>query len=147
VRGVGFKTFIEIGREIGTLIHVLRDNDGDYKGNVEQERLEYVDFTNVKLFSSANDLEFSLEPALIYANSINENKLDAFAKIILSTTTYNKYIKQKSLKEKQDNLIEWFRSEKGNGKGARKVDSAIRLFDCELDFKYPLFLEEAFNFA
>lgn len=147
VRGVGFKTFIEIGREIGTLIHVLRDNDGDYKGNVEQERLEYVDFTNVKFFSSANDLEFSLEPALIYANAIDGKILEAFAKIILSTATYNKYIKQKPLKEQQDNLIEWFRSEQGNGKGARKVDSAIRLFDCELDFKYPPFLEEVFNFA
>lgn len=70
VRGVGFKTFIEVGKEIGTKIHVLRDNDGDYNGNVVQGRLEYAAFPNIKLYSSMNDAEFSLEPAMIYANAV-----------------------------------------------------------------------------
>jgi putative ATP-dependent endonuclease of OLD family len=147
VRGVGFKTFIEVGKQIGTKIHVLRDNDGDYQGNVVQGRLEYAKFPNVKLFSSINENEFSLEPAMIYANAIDIETLDAFAKEVLSATTYKLYDANLTLQDRRENLIQWFKSVKGNGKGARKVDSAIRLFDGDLDFKYPEFLDEVLNFA
>lgn len=147
VRGVGFKTFIEVGKEIGTKINVLRDNDGDYKGNVEQERLAYAAFKNVKLISSSNNEEFSLEPAMIYANAIDIETLNAFAKEILSTKTYNLYDANVALEDRREYLIQWFKSENGNGKGARKVDSAIRLFDGTLSFKYPGFLDEVFDFA
>ncbi|MDE1716224.1 AAA family ATPase [Chromobacterium amazonense] len=147
VRGVGFKTFIEVGKEIGTNIHVLRDNDGDYHANVEQERLKYAAFPNVKLFSPVSNEEFSLEPAMIYANASNIKTLNAFANEILSSQAYQRYDENITLEDRRDNLIQWFKSIKGNGKGARKVDSAIRLFDSRLDFKYPAFLDEVLNFA
>lgn len=147
VRGVGFKTFIEVGKEIGTKIHVLRDNDGDYNGNVVQGRLEYAAFPNIKLYSSMNDAEFSLEPAMIYANAVDIKTLDAFAKEVLSTETLNIYNAEVSLEDRRENLIRWFKSVKGNGKGARKVDSAVKLFDGALDFKYPAFLDEVLDFA
>jgi hypothetical protein len=147
VRGVGFKTFIEVGKEIGTKIHVLRDNDGDYNGNVVQGRLEYAAFPNIQLYSSMNDAEFSLEPAMIYANAIDIKTLDAFAKEVLSTETFNIYNAEVALEDRRENLIRWFKSVKGNGKGARKVDSAVKLFDGELDFKYPAFLDEVLDFA
>jgi len=147
VRGVGFKTFIEVGKEIGTEIHVLRDNDGDYDGNVVQGRLEYVAFPNIRLYSSKNDAEFSLEPAMIYANAIDIKTLDAFAKEVLSTETFNIYNKEITLEDRRENLIRWFKSVKGNGKGGRKVDSAVKLFDGVLDFKYPDFLDEVLDFA
>lgn len=146
VRGVGFKTFIEVGKEIGTKIHVLRDNDGDYHGNVEQERLEYSAFPNIRLFSPVSNDEFSLEPAMIYANAIDIKTLNSFAKEVLSNQTYNLYDTNTTLECRREYLIHWFKSVKGNGKGARKVDSAIRLFDGELDFKYPEFLDEVLNF-
>jgi putative ATP-dependent endonuclease of OLD family len=147
VRGVGFKTFIEVGKVIGTRIHVLRDNDQSYVQNVVPAQEEYQDYPNVKIFSSTNDLEFSLEPAMIYANSTDLGQLNAFAKEILSTQTYNLFDEKDSLEERRGFLIEWFRSVKGNGKGTRKVDSAIRLFDGELDFKHPAFLDEVLDFA
>lgn len=147
VRGVGFKTFIEVGKEIGTKIHVLRDNDGDYNGNIVQERKEYAAFPNIQLYSSMSDTEFSLEPALIYANAIDIKTLDAFAKEVLSTQTFNNYSKTTTLEERREYLIQWFQSVTGNGKGARKVDSAIKLFDGALDFKYPAFLDEVLDFA
>ncbi len=146
VRGVGFKTFIELGKEIGTKINVLRDNDGDYEGNVVQERLEYTAFPNIKLFSPVNNDEFSLEPAMIYANAIDIKTLNEFAKEVLSSQTYKLYDENITLEDRRENLIRWFKSEKGNGKGARKVDSAIRLFDSELDFKYPAFLDKVLAF-
>lgn len=147
VRGVGFKTFIEVGKAIGTRIHVLRDNDQSYLQNVVPAQEEYADYPNVKIFSSTNDLEFSLEPAMIYANSIDLDSLNAFAKEILSTQTHKLYDKEESLEQRRDFLIGWFRSMKGNGKGTRKVDSAIRLFDGEFDFKHPAFLDEVLDFA
>ncbi|MGP9577226.1 ATP-dependent nuclease, partial [Halomonas sp. AOP42-E1-40] len=136
VRGVGFDTFIAVGKEIGTKIHVLRDNDGDYERNVIAARLEYTDFPNIQLFSSESDLEFSLEPALIYANANNLEMLDAFAEMVLSTQTKNLYNKKSTLEDRREFLIDWFRSIKGNGKGTRKVDSAIKLFDGSLEFEY-----------
>lgn len=147
VRGVGFKTFIEIGKEIGTAINVLRDNDGDYKKNVVEARKEYADHLNIKLFSSEEDDEFSLEPAMIAANATTEADLNAFAKIALSKQTLKKYDLEISLADKRAFLVNWFKSEPGNGKGTKKVDTAIRLFDTDEAFKYPEFLKEVLNFA
>ncbi|WP_462402795.1 ATP-dependent nuclease [Pseudomonas sp. Marseille-QA0332] len=147
VRGVGFDTFISVGKEIGTRINVLRDNDGDYQNNVVKAREDYAAFANIKLISSAKDEEFSLEPAMIHANSTDLKTLDAFAKEVLSTQTNKLYMEEASLDKRRDFLIKWFRSVKGNGKGARKVDSAIKLFDGSLDFKYPAFLDEVFDFG
>ena len=147
VRGVGFDTFIAVGKEIGTRINVLRDNDGAYQDNVVKARQEYAAFPNIKLISSDNDLAFSLEPAMIYANAADLKTLDAFAEEVLSTQTYNLYKVVGTLEERREFLIDWFRSVRGNGKGARKVDSAIRLFDGTLDFKYPAFLDEVFDFG
>ena len=147
VRGVGFDTFISVGMEIGTSINVLRDNDGAYDENVVKARDAYAAYPNIKLISSAKNEEFSLEPAMIYANATDLKTLNAFAKEVLSKQTYNLYAEVAGLNKRREFLIEWFRSVKGNGKGARKVDSAIKLFDGNLDFKYPAFLDEVFNFG
>ncbi|MGQ7276227.1 ATP-dependent nuclease [Marinobacter sp. V034] len=147
VRGVGFKTFIEVGKEIGTKIHILRDNDGYYLTNILEEQERFSDFPNVKIFSPVSDEEFSIEPALIYANAIDIKNLDAFSKEVLSSKTYKIYDTQDTLEDRINYLIQWFMSVKGNGKGARKVDSAIRLFDSNFDFRYPAFLDEVFDFG
>ncbi|MGF6395991.1 ATP-dependent nuclease [Pseudomonas plecoglossicida] len=147
VRGVGFDTFISVGKEIGSRINVLRDNDGDYQSNVVKARDDYAAFANIKLISSAKDEEFSLEPAMIYANATDLKTLNAFAKEVLSTQTFNLYKEEAGLDKRREFLINWFKSVKGNGKGARKVDSAIKLFDGSLDFKYPAFLDEVFDFG
>src|SRR3546814_1316376 len=70
--------------------------------------------------------DLSLEPAMIYANAVDIKTLDAFAKEVLSTETFNIYNAEVSLEDRRENLIRWFKSVKGNGKGARKVDSAVR---------------------
>jgi len=79
--------------EIGTRINVLRDNDGDYDENVVKVRADYAAYPNIKLISSAKNEEFSLEPAMIYANATDLVTLDAFAKEVLSTQTFNFYDK------------------------------------------------------
>ena len=147
VRGVGFNTFIEIGKEIGTAVNILRDNDGDYVNNVAKMQDQYTDFPNIKLISSTDNDEFSLEPAMISANATLEKDLVAFAKIVLSTQTYKLFTAEQSFPAKRDFITEWFASTKGDGKGKKKVDSAIRLFETTETFKYPAFLDEVFNFG
>lgn len=147
VRGVGFKTFIAIGKEIGTAINVLRDNDGDYENNVVEARKDYADFPNIKLVSSTNNNEFSLEPAMILANADSEKELQAFAEIVLSTKTIKLFTAKPTFAEKLEFIVEWFRSGDGDGKGKKKVDTAIRIFETNQSFKYPAFLAEVLNFA
>lgn len=147
VRGVGFKTFIEIGKEIGTAVNVLRDNDGDYQGKVVEARKEYTKFPNIKLISSEDNGDFSLEPAMISANARSEKELVSFAEIVLSTTTYNLFKKEPTLALKRDFIVAWFKSVDGDGKGKKKVDSAIRLFDTTESFNYPEFLDEVLSFG
>jgi predicted ATPase len=147
VRGVGFKTFIAIGKEIGTAINVLRDNDGNYENNVVKARKDYTDFPNIKLVSSTNNNEFSLEPAMILANAESEKELQAFAKIALSSKTFKLFTAKPTFAEKLEFIVEWFRSGDGDGKGKKKVDTAIRIFETDEPFKYPAFLAEVLNFA
>jgi len=147
VRGVGFKTFIAIGKEIGTAINVLRDNDGDYEKNVVEARKDYTGFPNIKLVSSTNNNEFSLEPAMILANADSEKELQAFAEIVLSTKTIKLFTAKPTFAEKLEFIVEWFRSGDGDGKGKKKVDTAIRIFETDAPFKYPAFLTEVLNFA
>lgn len=146
VRGVGFNTFIEVGKEIGTAVNVLRDNDGDYVNNVEKAQDNYADYPNIKLVSSTDNDEFSLEPAMILANAETEKDLLAFAKIVLSPQTYNRLSAKPTFAEKCAFITEWFKSVEGDGKGKKKVDSAIRLFESTERFKYPTFLDEVLNF-
>ncbi|EJM84820.1 ATP-dependent nuclease [Pseudomonas sp. GM67] len=147
VRGVGFKTFIAIGKEIGTAINVLRDNDGNYEKNVVEARKEYAAFPNIKLVSSKNKDEFSLEPAMILANAASEKELQAFAEVVLSAETFKLLAAKPTFAEKLEFIVEWFRSSDGDGKGKKKVDSAIRVFETDKPFKYPAFLAEVLNFA
>jgi predicted ATPase len=147
VRGVGFKTFIAIGKEIGTAINVLRDNDGDYENNVVEARKDYADFPNIKLVSSTSNNEFSLEPAMILANADSEKELQAFAEIVLSIKTIKLFTAKPTFAEKLEFIVEWFRSGDGDGKGKKKVDTAIRIFETNEPFKYPAFLAEVLNFA
>lgn len=146
VRGVGFKTYIEIGKEIGTAVNVLRDNDGDYEGNVVEARKQYVGYPNIKLISSMDNDDFSLEPALISANAETEEDLKSFAKIVLSVRAYHLFIKEPDFAQKRAFIVDWFKSKNGDGKGKKKVDSAIRLFDTATPFKYPSFLDEVLSF-
>ena len=147
VRGVGFKTFIEIGKEIGTAINVLRDNDGDYDKHIIPAQKEYETYKNIKLVSSPNNNDFSLEPSMISANSTSEKELLSFAEVVLSTQTYNLLLSESSFEEKMKFLVNWFKSIDGDGKGKKKVDSAIKLFETTKPFKYPLFLKEVLHFA
>lgn len=145
VRGIGFATYLEIVKEIGIRVHVVKDNDGDYKKNIEDYQESYRDFNAIRFFSPIDDDCKSLEPALISENGTDEKSLDSFSGIILSTQTYNLYEKEPDLPAKIKYLRDWFGGETGTG--TKKVDSAMRIFNSDLAIAYPSYLAGAFNFA
>lgn len=143
VRGLGFFTYLEIGKELKHLVRVVRDNDGDFEQNIAAWKADYKDHPFIKFYSPTDKKQSSLEPALIYANSSDLNQLDKFAKTCLSTRTFNNYKKVASLADRQKFLLDWFT---GSDKGARKVDAAIQIFDTPEAINYPDYLIEAATF-
>lgn len=84
---------------------------------------------------------------MILANAASEEELEAFAKIVLSSQTYNLFIAKPTFHDKHDFIVDWFKSVGGDGKGKKKVDSAIKFFETFEAFKYPTFLDEVLKFG
>jgi putative ATP-dependent endonuclease of OLD family len=145
VRGIGFATYLEIVKEIGSQIHVAKDNDGDHKKNIETYQQPYNSYSGIKFFSPTDNSINSLEPALIAEHAGDGASLDSFSKLILSTKTYNIYEKLSDLPAKVKYLKEWFAGETGNG--TKKVDSAMRIFNSNVAISYPRHLVGIFDFA
>ncbi|WP_426357414.1 ATP-dependent nuclease [Pseudocolwellia sp. HL-MZ19] len=147
VRGIGFKSYLEIAKHIGTTVHVVKDNDGSYQKNIIDYGNNYAEYDFISFFSHINDSLNSLEPTLIAENNKNDETLDMFARIVLSTQTYRKYNRTcNNLTDKQLFLKEWYGSE-GENFGGKKVDSAIRVFDSEDIIAFPKYLVEALCFG
>ncbi len=145
VRGLGFETYLEILKRIRVRTNVLRDNDGDYEGNIGIFQNEYKLYPHIQFRSPTENTLNSLEPALIAEHAQTVVELDTFAKLILSPQTYNKYRENPDLLTKTNYLRDWFGGETGNGK--KKVDSAMRIFDSKDEIKYPAYIAGAFDFA
>lgn len=145
VRGLGFETYLEILKRIGVRTNVLRDNDGDYKANIEACQEEYKPYPHLQFLSPKDNTLNSLEPALIAEHNKTLAELDSFAKLILSQQTFNKYKEQPDIAMRTKYLRDWFGGETGNGK--KKVDSAMRIFDSQEAINYPAYLAGAFDFA
>lgn len=143
VRGIGFKNYLNIVRHIGNSVHVVKDNDGDYSANITDWAAEYSGCNNIEVFSPKDSKLNSLEPALIDANDSDLKSLNTFAEVVLSGQTHKKY-EAGDLVARRKFLIDWFAGSKSGGK---KVDSAIRAFDSNVEIKYPEYLEKALSFA
>lgn len=144
VRGLGFKTYLNIIKPLKHKIRVVKDNDGDYIKNITnwaQKNFNDCDF--ISFFSSKKNKANSLEPAIIQKNSYSEKELDKLAKIMLSQQTFDKYLLNESLENKKQFLIDWFA---GEGSGKKKVDSAIRIYDSDQKVKLPTYLKKAVRY-
>jgi len=143
VRGIGFKHYLNVVKHLGNISHVIKDNDGDYSKNIEGWIADYVEYDFIKCFSPSDNEHRSLEPALIRSNATDDDTLDSYAKIALSTQTYKVYETCDSLEAKITFLENWY---VGDGGASKKVDSAIRIFDAQNPIVIPTYLEEAVTF-
>lgn len=144
VRGIGFKVYLDIAKALNHPVRVVKDNDGDYQKNIIDWRNEdYKDCTFIECFSPEDSGQYSLEPALVAANSNSIETLDNLAKIMLSSKTYkSEYAACNDLAAKRSFMNAWF--DKSNKK---KVDSAIRIFDTSEALSYPEYLIKAITFG
>ncbi|MEY8870097.1 ATP-dependent endonuclease [Meridianimaribacter flavus] len=144
VRGIGFKSYLNIVKPLKHKIRVVKDNDGDYRKNIlHWSFLNYDGCDFITYFSDLSNDSNSLEPSIINSNSDSENSLSKLAKVMLSTQTYNKYEEFKSFDEKKKFFIEWY---EGEDSGKKKVDSAIRIFESDEDIKFPDYLVKAVEY-
>ena len=145
VRGIGFKNYLNIVVQLGNRTHVVKDNDTNYQQHIIDWKGGYDDFAFIEVFSPQSNDEYSLEPALIAANSEDVDKLNALAGVMLSARTKGVYdeINQTDLIARKAFLLDWF---SGAEAGGRKVDAAIRIFDSNVEIEYPDYLMQAITF-
>lgn len=146
VRGIGFKHYLNIAKHIKTKVNVIKDNDGSYSKNILAYSQQF-DFENINFFSETNDKLKSLEPSLIEANSKDIKTLEKLAKTALSTQAFNELKALVSLADKKSYFSSIYVGVNGDKNyGAKKVDSAIRIFESSQTIHYPNYLLEALNF-
>lgn len=143
VRGIGFKNYLNIVRHIRHDIHVVKDNDGDYRANIVDWIEPYNDCDFIEVFSPQNNEENSLEPSMIESNGANLEALDKFARVILSAQTFAVY-DEGDLNARKTFLKEWYLV--GNS-GRKKVDSAMLIFDSAEEIEFSAYLKEAIEFG
>lgn len=143
VRGIGFKVYLNIAKALKHPVRVVKDNDGNYQKNIvdwRNEDYEGCDF--IECFSSDDNAQRSLEPALVTANGDTVTALDKLAKIMLSEKTYSReYAACADLAAKRAFMNKWYDTPK------KKVDSAIRIFDASETISYPEYLAKAVTFG
>lgn len=146
VRGIGFKVYLDIAKALKHPVRVVKDNDGNHHKNiVEWKKEDYDGCDFIECFSSENNDERSLEPALVAANGENVALLDILAKVMLSDKTYaGDYAACVDLAAKCAFLTGWYLTDGGPKK---KVDSAIRIFDTAETINYPDYLKKAVSFG
>jgi predicted ATP-dependent endonuclease of OLD family len=144
VRGIGFKSYINIVKPLKHEIRVVKDNDGDYRKNIiHWAHNTYAGYDFITCFSGATNDSNSLEPAIININSDTEDNLDKLAEVMLSTQTFNKYNEKVGLHKKKPFFKQWI---EGEETGKKKLDSAIRIFDSKKEIKFPDYLIKAVQY-
>ncbi len=143
VRGIGFKTYLNIVKSIKHTVRVVKDNDGDYTKNIKEWSKEYGDYSFITFYSPRENEQYSLEPALVEANCQSIQELDHLAEVMLSAPTFTKYQVCTDLEVKKRFLKTWF---EGGDSGSKKVDSALRILDSDKEIKYPSYLKAAIKF-
>ncbi len=68
VRGLSFKRYLEVAKEIGIKVAVITDNDSDYEKNCEYKYREFNSASNIRIFAEKNNDERTFEIVLYNKN-------------------------------------------------------------------------------
>jgi len=118
VRGLSFKRFLDIAKELKIDVTVVTDNDGDYKENVEEKYTSYQKYSNIKICSDKNDFAPTLESQIADCN-----KLDVLNSIL------------EKLFKNEKKLIDYMEN--------NKTECALKLFDTKEEFVIPKYIQDA----
>lgn len=120
VRGLSFKRFLDIAKELEAEVSVVTDNDGDYQKNIEEKYKEYSEFDNIKIHYDKDNKLPSLEQQIVNVNTLDD------LNSILNTQLKNK-----------DNVIEYMTSSNN------KTECALRFFDTNITFVVPEYVKSS----
>jgi len=83
--GTSSKRFLEIAEKIKKPVVVVKDNDGDYENNIMNYYRQYEEIPTIKVCADSRDVLNTLEPQIIDANHMQNNKTEC-ALIIFDTS-------------------------------------------------------------
>jgi putative ATP-dependent endonuclease of OLD family len=118
VRGLSFKRFLDIAKELAIDVSVVTDNDGDYATKITQKYKDYSSLPNIHIFADSDNSASTLEPQIVKCNDL------ATLNGIFETTFTDK-----------DSLSAYMIE--------NKTECALKLFETEQDFVFPQYIQNA----
>jgi putative ATP-dependent endonuclease of OLD family len=118
VRGLSFKRFLDIAKELKNSVSVITDNDGDYKKNIKEKYSVFEDVKTITIFYDKDDTCKTLEPQLVKVNG--REALNTLLSMSFAT---------------DDELIKYMVS--------NKTEYALRIFESHTAIKYPQYILDA----
>jgi putative ATP-dependent endonuclease of the OLD family len=70
VRGLSFKRFLDIARELEKEVAVVTDNDGNYQSNIVERYETYKEVKTIKIFADKDNGAATLEPQIAKCNDL-----------------------------------------------------------------------------
>lgn len=70
VRGLSFKRFLDIAKELEIETSVVTDNDGDHASKVDNKYKDYSSLPKIKIYSDSDDSSPTLEPQIAKCNDL-----------------------------------------------------------------------------
>lgn len=125
--GTSFLRFLEIAEKIKKPIAIVTDNDGSHSA-VKEKYKNYVDTNkkdNIDIWFDTDDALYSLEPQIVNANKASLDTLRSILNI-----TKQKYPDEQS-------IIKFM------GSPSNKTECALKIFDTDLDIKFPQYILDA----
>lgn len=120
VRGLSFKRFLDIAKELGNEVVVVTDNDGDYQKKVKKKYEEYEKIPTIKICADNDDNAETLESQLAKCNDLQ----------LLNRIFATPYLDKNSLVDYMKN---------------NKTECALKIFDSSETVKAPYYLANAIN--
>lgn len=118
IRGLSFKRFLDIAKELIIDVSVVTDNDGDYATKVTQKYQNYANLQNIHIYADSDNAAPTLEPQIVKHNYLGR------LNTILGTNHADK------------NALSAYMV-------ANKTECALKLFETEQEFNFPQYVQDA----
>lgn len=129
VKGLSFRRFLELARNINKQVVVVTDNDGDYDENVTAKYEDFKDCAFIKICASVNNKFKTLEAQMVEAN-----KQDFTALRRILSMDDSKYPDQQKITE--------YMMKKSN-----KTTCALKIFETDDNISFPSYILDAIEFV
>lgn len=118
VRGLSFKRFLDIAKELDIDVSVVTDNDGNHATKVVEKYQSYVSLPKIKIYADNDNSAPTLEPQIVKCNEL------ATFNVIFETSFADK-------ESMSGYMIE------------NKTECALKLFETEQIFEFPQYVKDA----